>query len=120
MKRGGNLRKIRVKPSKGQSFFGLMVGIIFIVLGFTIVIPQAGLFGLLWTGIALMITLINGYNVFSDRGISNYEVNVEEYMTREKEDFEVKLRKLNKLKNDGVITESEYQKQKEKIFNRGM
>lgn len=92
MKRGGNLRKIRVKPSKGQSFLGLMIGIIFIVLGFTIVIPKAGLFGLLWTGFALMITIINGYNVF----------------------------KLNKLKSGGVIIESEFQKQKEKIINRDM
>ncbi|UPM53565.1 SHOCT domain-containing protein [Gottfriedia acidiceleris] len=114
------MRKIRVKPSKGQSFLGLLIGIIFIVLGFTIVIPQVGLFGLLWTGIAIMITIINGYNVFSDRGISNYDVTVEKYITREKEDFEVKLRKLNKLKNDGVITNSEFQKEKEKIFNREM
>ncbi|ODG92406.1 hypothetical protein BED47_19550 [Gottfriedia luciferensis] len=114
------MRKIRVKPSKGQSFFGLMIGIIFIVLGFTIVIPKAGLIGLIWIGIALMITIINGYNVFSNRGISNYEANVEEYITREKEDFEVKLRKLSKLKNDGKITENEFQKQKEKIFNGDM
>jgi hypothetical protein len=120
MKRGGNLRKLRVKPSKGQSFFGLMIGIIFIVLGFAIVIPKAGLFGLLWTGIALMITIINGYNVFSNRGLSNYDVNVEKYITRENEDFEVKLRKLNNLKSDGVITDREFQKQKEKIFNQDM
>jgi|GEM_PF-6347439 len=114
------MRKLRVKPSKGQSFFGLMIGIIFIILGFTIVIPKAGLFGLLWTGIALMITIINGYNLFSNRGLSNYDVNVEKYITRENEDFEVKLRKLNKLKSDGVITDSEFQKQKEKIFNQDM
>ena len=114
------MRKIRVKPSKAQSFLGLLIGIIFVILGFTIVIPKAGLFGLLWTGFALMITIINVYNVFSDRGVSDYEVNIEEYITREKADFEVKLRKLNKLKNDGVITESEFQKQKEKIFNRDM
>ncbi|MEE6449995.1 SHOCT domain-containing protein [Gottfriedia acidiceleris] len=114
------MRKIRVKPSKGQSFLGLLIGIIFIVLGFTIVIPKAGLFGLLWTGIALMITIINGYNFFSDRGISSYEVNVGKYRTREKEDFEVKLHILNKLKNDGVITDSEFQKQKEKFFNQDM
>ncbi|XZF76822.1 SHOCT domain-containing protein [Bacillus sp. AL-1R] len=114
------MRKIRVKPSKGQSFLGFLIGVVFIVLGFTIVIPKAGLFGLIWTGVALMITIINGYNVFSDRGISNDKVNVEEYIMSEKLDFEVKLRKLNKLKNDGVITDIEFQKQKEKIFNRDM
>ncbi|QKE73612.1 SHOCT domain-containing protein [Arthrobacter citreus] len=114
------MRKLRVKPSKGQSFFALIIGLIFIVIGFKIVIPEAGLFGLLWTGFALMITIINAYNLFSKRGISNYEVNVEEYSTREKVDFDVKLRKLSKLKNDGVITESEFLEQKEKIFNRDM
>lgn len=114
------MRKIRVKPSKGQSFFGLLIGLIFVVLGFAFVIPNIGLYGFVWIGVALMITVVNAYNLFSDRGYADYVVNVEEYLSNEKDDFEVKLRKLNKLKNDGIITESEFLNQKEKIFNREM
>jgi hypothetical protein len=107
-----------VKPSKGQSFIGMIAGIIFVMIGITMVIPNAGLFGYAWTGIAVIITIANATNAFSDRGIANYEINVEEHLTKEVDDFEVKLRKLNKLRNDGIITENEFIKQKEKIFDQ--
>ncbi|WP_088042385.1 SHOCT domain-containing protein [Bacillus sp. EAC] len=112
------MRKIRVKQSKGQSIIGMIIGIIFVIIGFTMVIPNAGWFGLLWTSIALMLTIINGYNAFNARGIANYEINVDDNRLKKEEDFEVKLRKLNKLKDDGIISESEFIIQKEKILEQ--
>ena len=43
-------RKITYRPSKAQSVFGGVVGVIFVLIGLFVAIPQAGLFGLFWTG----------------------------------------------------------------------
>jgi len=45
-------RNIKVKPGKTQSLLGFVVGILFVILGITIVIPMFGLFGILWTVMA--------------------------------------------------------------------
>lgn len=50
-------RNIKVKPGKTQSMLGFVVGILFVILGITIVIPMFGLFGILWTVMA-------GFGVF--------------------------------------------------------
>ena len=39
-------RNIKVKPGKTQSMLGFVVGILFVILGITIVIPMFGLFGI--------------------------------------------------------------------------
>jgi hypothetical protein len=54
----------------------MVVGAIFVVLGLVFVTPNFGIFGLAWTAVAAVITLYHGYNFFSTRGISTYEVNV--------------------------------------------
>lgn len=112
------MRKIRVKQSKGQSFFGMMIGILFIFIGFTMFIPELGIFGFFWTAVALIITIINGYNVFSNRGLANYELDIEGEHVKVEVDFEMKLRKLNQLRKDGINTESEFLKKKEKILDQ--
>ena len=42
-------KKIEVKPGKRQSKIGFFVGIGFVIIGFVIAIPTAGLFGIIWT-----------------------------------------------------------------------
>ena len=53
---------MEVRPSKPAAAFGLAVGVVFILLGLFVVIPQFGPFGLLWTAVALIITILNGVN----------------------------------------------------------
>jgi hypothetical protein len=60
-----------------MSLLGMIVGAIFIVLGVVFAVPNFGIFGVAWTAIAGAITLYYGYNFFSTRGISTYEVNIE-------------------------------------------
>ena len=59
-------RKIRVRPGKGQSMLGFLVGLGFCGIGIFLVMPTMGVFGVLWTGMAAAITVMNGINAFSD------------------------------------------------------
>lgn len=109
----------RVRPSKGASIVGMIGGIIFILIGITTVIPMAGLFGVFWTLVAVVITCSHAYNVFSEKGFSRYQVDVEvtdSYQGKE-ESFDEKLRKLKALKDDGLINEEEYEVKRKEILN---
>ena len=56
----------------------MIVGVIFIGLGLVVVMPHFGIFGLAWTAIAGVITAYHAYNFFSSRGLSTYEVTIEQ------------------------------------------
>ena len=58
-------KKIKVRPGKTQSKFGFIVGIVFCIIGCVVVIPIFGPFGILWTGVAVVITVMNFKNGFS-------------------------------------------------------
>ena len=115
---------IRVKPSKPASLFGMIVGIVFVLIGLFIVIPSAGMFGVFWTLIAVGITGFQAYNFFGDKGVASWEIDIDTGANAEmnnrsvsvSDDFETRLRKLNRLKEDGLITEEEFQKKREEIL----
>ena len=62
-------KRIKVKPSKGQSTFSFIVGIIFCGIGLFVVIPQFGPFGILWTLVAAFATFANFKNAFTEEGM---------------------------------------------------
>ena len=115
---------IRVKPSKPVSLFGMIVGIVFVFIGLFVVIPSAGMFGVFWTLIAVGITGFQAYNFFGDKGVASWEIDIDTGANAETNnqstsvsgDFETRLRKLNSLKEDGLITEEEFQKKREEIL----
>ena len=115
---------IRVKPSKPVSLFGMIVGIVFVFIGLFVVIPNAGMFGVFWTLIAVGITGFQAYNFFGDKGVASWEIDIDTGANAETNnqstsvsgDFETRLRKLNRLKEDGLITEEEFQKKREEIL----
>lgn len=109
----------RVRPSKGSSIVGMIGGIIFILIGVTTAIPMAGLFGVFWTLIAVVITGTHAYNVFSEKGFSQYEVDVEvtDSYQEKGESFDAKLRNLKALKDDGLINEEEYDVKRKEILS---
>ena len=67
-----------MRPSRASALMGAVVGVIFCLIGFVVVIPNAGAFGILWTAIAVFITGSNLYNALSDKGISSHTIEVEE------------------------------------------
>jgi hypothetical protein len=109
----------RVRPSKGSSIVGMIGGIIFVLIGITVAIPMAGLFGVFWTLIAVVITGSHAYNAFSEKGLSHYQVDVEltESCERKEESFDEKLRKLKALKDDGLLSDEEYELKRKEILN---
>jgi len=115
---------IRVKPSKPASLFGMIVGIVFVLIGLFIVIPSAGMFGVFWTMIAVGITGFQAYNFFGHKGVASWEIDIDTGTNAETNNqstsvsgnFETRLRKLNRLKEDGLITEEEFQKKREEIL----
>lgn len=111
-------RRMRVKQSKSTSLVGMIGGGIFLLIGVTFVIPQFGLFGILWTLIALVIAGSHAYNFFSNKGIASWEVDIESGAASPNvDDFEAKLRKLNRLKDEGLITEEEFSSKREEILS---
>jgi hypothetical protein len=94
----------------------MVVGGLFVLLGVVLIVPLFGLFGLVWTAVAAAITLYHGYNFFSGRGVSAYEVNVDS--PGNVEDLDTALRKLAKLKADGLLSDQEYEQKRAEIVRR--
>ncbi len=138
-------KKIHVRPGKGQSKVGFIVGLLFCLLGLFVAIPIFGPFGIIWTGMAALITFINYRNGFTDKQIDSHVIDIEEsgedvtitsnrgfesytfrqesagdYGSSEKngaeEDVESRLRKLQSLYDQALITREEYEQKKKDIL----
>lgn len=107
--------RYRVKPGRGMSVLGMIIGIIFIFIGITQV-SKFGPFGIVWTLIAIGITGYYAYNAFSPTGASIYEADVEGSHAGS-EDYESKIRQLHRLREDNIISEEEFQKKKTELLD---
>lgn len=115
-------RNIKVKPGKTQSMLGFIVGILFVILGITIVIPMFGLFGILWTVMAGFGVFFHYKNAFTAKGMATHEIVVEEDSETSaepsQENIEDKLIKLESLYHQGLITQEEYDSKRKEILDR--
>ena len=127
-------KRIKVRPGRTQSKLGFFMGIGFCILGCVVVIPMFGAFGLLWTGIAVAITVINYKNAFSEEGVTSHEIIIDESengveLNRDVtgdirkeaaagEDIEAKLKKLHSLYEQRLITLSEYEAKRKELLER--
>lgn len=111
-------KDIRVKPGRAQSAIGMIVGIVFVLIGLCFVIPQMGLFGILWTLIAVAITVINAINVFSEKGVATSRIEVDEWKREtSSSSVEERLKKAEDLYQKGMITKEEYDQKRKDILN---
>ena len=122
-------RRVRVKPGKAQSTVSFVVGLAFVLVGLVMVVPTFGPFGLLWTGVAVAITVINGLNAFGKKGVPTMEIYSEEEdeapsPAREDHDHisstalttKERLEQLQTLKEAGLLTDEEYRNKREEIL----
>ena len=107
-------RRVRVRPSPGMSLFGGIFGLIFVGIGFFVVIPNAGLFGVFWTLTAIGITVTNFYNALSRRGIATEIIEVDE--SQGTQDIESRIQHLDQLRAKGLITAPEHEQRKAEIL----
>ena len=118
-------KKINVKPSKEQSTAGFFVGIVFCLIGLFVAIPNFGPFGVFWTVIAIVITVMHGKNAFTEKGIATHEIIIEDTTTttinNENREFESdtkkRLEEIKYLYDSGFITKEEYDDKRKKIIN---
>lgn len=131
-------KKIHVRPSKGQSKFGFVVGIMFCLIGVFVAIPTFGLFGVIWTAVAGLIAFMNYRNGFTDKPIDSKVIEVEgdgeditvtshtgihtysydtESVKSKQEDAEERLRKLTNLYTQSLITREEYEQKKREVLD---
>jgi len=130
-------KKIHVRPGKTQSKVGFVVGIIFCLIGVFVVIPIFGIFGILWTAAAGWIAYSHYRNGFTDKHIDSQVIEIEENgndvtVTKhggfgtysyeaegsepEKEDMETRLRKLQSLYDQALISREEYEQKRKEIL----
>ncbi len=109
-------KKIHVRPGKGQSKMGFGVGIIFCLIGIFVAIPNFGLFGVFWTAIAAWITFVNFRNGFTNKQIDSHVIEVDESSNAGAESVESRLKELQSLYDQALITKDEYEQKKEEIL----
>lgn len=120
-------KRVKVKPGKAQSKIGFIVGIGFVIIGVVVVIPMAGLFGVLWTGLAAFIAYSHYKNGFTDEGFPTHEIIIDEdelSAMRENggsgdfagDDIEARLKTLASLYDQGLITGEEYEAKRKEIL----
>ena len=111
------VKKIHVRPGKGQSKAGFIVGIAFCLIGLVVVVPTFGLFGILWTAVAGYITYVNYRNGFTDKKIDSHVIEIDESEEKqEEESVEERLKKLQSLYDQALITREEYEQKKKEIL----
>lgn len=126
-------RRVTYRPSKAQGAFGVAVGCIFVLIGLFMVIPVFGLFGILWTLIAVGITVMSGYQAFG-KGYTGPEITIEEdeeprrgassspapqthdHIPSTSLDVKGRLEQLKDLKEAGLLSQEEYDKKRQEIL----
>ena len=108
-------KRIHVRPGKGQSKVGFAVGIIFCLLGVFFVIPTFGLFGIFWTAVAGWIAYSHYRNGFTDEPLDSHVIDIED--DGQNVTAEDRLRKIQSLYDQSLITYEEYEQKKKEILD---
>ena len=112
---------MRYQPSKGQSIFAGVVGVIFCLIGLFVVIPTFGPFGILWTGVAVFITVSNFMTAAGKKAFMGHYVIEEEGSAPSSPDAptaEQRLQELRSLYDQRLITQEEYDRKRQGILDQ--
>ena len=111
-------KSVKVKPGKTQSKIGFVAGLLFLVIGVAVAIPTFGLFGVVWTVFAGLIAFSHFKNAFTDEGMATHEIIIDGTAEEDGgEDIEQKLRKLDSLYQQGLITRDEYDSKRKEFLD---
>ena len=112
------MKRVKVKPGKTRSAFGFAVGIVFVMIGIFVAIPNFGLFGIFWTMVAAGIAAMNATNAFG-KGAATHEIIIEddEAPFPAADDTAARLEKLRGLYDRRLITAEEYEQRRAEILD---
>lgn len=112
-------RRMRYQPSKAQCIFTGIIGIFFCLIGLFMALPNFGLFGLVWTGIAVVIT-VNSFAMAAGKKnmMGSYVIDEEEISSDQAsgQSVEDRLRELQNLYDKRLITTEEYEAKRQEIL----
>ena len=106
-------RRVTYRPNKVNSVMGGVVGVIFVLIGLFVAIPNIGLFGIFWTACALAITIANFYQAFGSKYIGP-EINIED--EPDGDDTQARLENLCQLYEKNLISREEYEEKRKEIL----
>lgn len=119
------MNKFKIQPGRTESKFTFAVGIVFTLFG--VVMILGGLltpltmvmvpFGVLWTAVSAFNTYRAYKNGFTKEGMAYYEITSSDTNTTDGIDFDDRLRKLELIKSEGLITQEEYKKKRREIMS---
>lgn len=126
--------RVTRRPSKAGGIFGTLFCGVFVLIGLFVAIPAFGLFGVLWTALALGMTVYNAYAAFGKNKDGSYneymgtEIDIEhdsgfgfaaaqpQAMPASSGDAQARLQQLERLRESGLITEAEYEDKRAEII----
>ena len=110
-------RRVTYRPSRATGILGTVMGGVFVLIGIFFAIPNAGAFGVLWTLFAVAITAFNAYNAFGKKYVGP-EIRIEEEGAEDAPAGAAeRLRELEGLRAQGLITEEEYAQKRQEILS---
>ena len=119
-------RRVTYRPSKGESVFAGIVGVIFVFIGLFFAIPTFGPFGILWTLVAAGIAGMHLYRAFGSKYVGP-EINIEDEGAGGQvvgtapppaapPSAEERLRQLEDLREKRLITANEFEEKRKEIL----
>ena len=112
-------RRMRYRPSRANCIFGGIVGIIFTCIGLFVAIPAAGAFGVLWTLIALAMTVYQFAMAAGKVSAGSWSIE-EEDEGRDGapggKSAQDRLTELQNLYDRRLITQEEYEAKRQEIL----
>ena len=107
-----------IRPGRPVAFLGMIFGAGILIAGIASgALGAPGAFGVVWVLMGLAVVGINAYYAFARKPRGVYELDVETgEQAVEPNDFESRLRKLEGLRRDGLISEEEFDRKREEIL----
>ena len=112
------MKRMRYQPSKSQSIFIGIVGLVFCFIGLFLVIPNFGLFGIFWTAIAAFITVRCFVMAAGKADMGSYVIEDESVPDgQNSKSAEERLTALQNLYDRRLISTEEYDAKRKEILD---
>lgn len=112
-----NRRRVTYRPSRASGIVALIFGVVFVLIGIFVVIPGSGWFGVLWTALAVVITVANAYTAFGGK-YGRSQIEIEDPDEPRGSGAQARLEELRTLYDRRLITEEEYEKKRAEILSQ--
>ena len=118
------MARMRIRPSRPVALFGAVFGTAFVIVGLVSMYGgrnhPSGAFVFLWVVVGGGIVLSNLYWALSNNPVGMYDIDVESEAQQKTSDappIEIRLKDLKAARDEGLISEEEFQAKRTQILN---